>query len=180
MRMNRSSGKNANILSNKNNISPPFSFYYLKSIDISGNEISFDQFIGKKVLIVNTASDCGFTAQYDSLQKLYDNNKERLIILGFPSNNFGKQEKGSDEKIAIFCEENYSITFPLMKKSVVIKEADQNSVYKWLTDPENNGWNSHQPDWNFCKYLVDENGILTHYFGSAVSPLSEEIKLLLE
>ncbi len=176
MKMNGYSDKNAKILHNKNNILPHSSFYNLKSIDNSGSEISFEQFTGKKILIVNTASDCGYTAQYNSLQKLYSSAKERLIILGFPSNNFGKQEKGNDEQIAKFCKINYGIAFPLMKKSVVIKEPDQNSVYKWLTDPGSNGWNNHQPDWNFSKYLVDEKGVLTHYFGPAVSPLSEEIE----
>ena len=180
MMTNKHSDKNAKILFNKNSILPKSSFYNLKSIDNSGNEISFEQFVGMKVLLVNTASDCGFTAQFDSLQKLYNDTKQGLIILGFPSNNFGKQEKGNDEQIIKFCTENYNIKFPLMKKSVVIKAPDQNSVYKWLTDPESNGWNDHQPDWNFSKYLVNENGILTHYFGPAVSPLGEEIELALE
>ncbi len=176
MRMNKSSDKSAKILNNKKNILPRSSFYNLKSIDNSGNEISFEQFMDMKVLLVNTASDCGFTAQYESLQKLYENNKERIIILGFPSNNFGEQEKGNDKQIVEFCKANYNITFPLMKKSVVITAPDQNSVYKWLTNPDNNGWNDHQPDWNFSKYLVNEKGILTHYFGPAVSPLSKEIE----
>ena len=170
MRLNKASDKMGKILYNENKNPPLSSFYYLKSISNSGRKISFEQFDGKKVLIVNTASNCGYTAQYEELEKLYCRQNEKLTILGFPSNDFGNQEKGNDEEIAKFCKINFGINFPLMKKSVVIKSPEQNEVFKWLTDPDKNGWNSHQPDWNFSKYLVDEEGILTHYFGPAVSP----------
>ena len=170
MEMNKASDKNVRILHNKDHKLPLSSVYNLKSIDNSGNEISFDQFPGKKILIVNTASDCGYTAQYDDLEKLFCNNKEKLTILAFPSNDFGNQESGSDIEIAKFCKDNYKITFPIMKKSHVLKTPDQNPVYEWLTDANKNGWNDRRPDWNFCKYLVNEEGVLTHYFGPAISP----------
>ena len=180
MRLNKSSTKNAKILINRNNVNPVMPFYLLKTIDNKGNKIDLKQFSGKKTLIVNTASDCGFTAQYDELQKLYNKLKDKFIILGFPSNDFANQEKGTDEEIYRFCKANYRITFPIMKKSVVIKKEKQNNIFKWLTDPEKNGWNKHQPDWNFSKYIVNEEGVLTHYFGPAVSPLSKEVESALE
>jgi glutathione peroxidase len=124
---------------------------------------------------VNTASDCGYTDQYDDLQKLYEENKDKLLILGFPANDFKEQEKGTDEEIARFCKLNYGVAFPLMKKSSVIKRPGQNVVFKWLTDSTQNGWNTKPPSWNFAKYLVNEQGMLTNYFGSSVSPLSNEV-----
>ena len=127
---------------------------------------------------MNTASDCGYTAQYDDLQKMYMENKDKLIILGFPSNDFGNQEKGNDEEIAQFCKINFGITFPLMKKTVVKKTSAQNSVFRWLTDKKENGWNDHQPDWNFSKYFVNEEGILTHYFGPSISPQEAGLSVL--
>ena len=131
-----------------------------------------------KILIVNTASDCGYTPQYTDLEKLYKEYKDKLIILGFPANDFGEQEKGSNEEIASFCQINYGVTFPLMQKSTVIKSAAQNEVFKWLSDKNKNGWNEQEPTWNFCKYLVDENGILVNVYNSSVSPyeLIDELK----
>ena len=127
------------------------------------------------MLLVNTASNCGYTNQYDELQELYKRFENKLVILGFPANDFKEQEKGSDEEIAQFCKVNFGVTFPLMKKSSVVKNTDQNDVFKWLTDAAKNGWNSQQPSWNFSKYLVNENGVLTNYFDPSVSPLSEEV-----
>jgi len=127
------------------------------------------------VLIVNTASNCGYTNQYQELQKLYDQYKEKLIVLAFPSNDFKEQEKGNDEEIAAFCQVNFGVSFPLAKKTVVVKAPDQNKVYEWLTRKELNGWNDQQPTWNFSKYLIDEKGQLSHYFDPAVSPLSEDV-----
>ncbi|HXL59000.1 MAG TPA: glutathione peroxidase, partial [Chitinophagaceae bacterium] len=129
-------------------------------------------FKGKKVLLVNTASDCGYTGQYEELEKLYQQYKQRLIVIGFPANDFKEQEKGSDEEIAQFCTINYRITFPLMKKSIVIKSPGQNEVFQWLTDKNKNGWNDQQPVWNFSKYLVNEEGILSWYFDPSISPMS--------
>lgn len=164
-------GKNVTVLSNKDK-QPPVSFYSLKTTANDGSEVDFSQYKGKKVLLVNTASDCGYTDQYNDLQKLYEENKDKLIILGFPANDFKEQEKGSDEEIAQFCKLNYGVTFPLMKKSSVIKGPEQNSVFRWLTDSSQNGWNTKAPSWNFAKYIVSEEGVLTNYFGSSVSPAS--------
>ena len=165
----------AKILVNEKSIHPLKSFYALKSVRNNNAIFSFDTLKGKKILLVNTASDCGFTAQYEALEKLYERQKDKLIILGFPANDFGKQEKGSNNEIAKFCKINFGISFPLMKKSSIIKGSEQNEIYKWLTDKNQNGWNEQQPVWNFSKYLVDENGILINFFGTSVSPLSDEV-----
>lgn len=172
-------GKNRLKLSNEDR-QPPVSFYSLRMTGNNGADVDFSQFRGKKVMLVNTASDCGYTDQYNELQKLYDANKDKLVILGFPANDFKEQEKGSDEQIAQFCKLNYGVTFPLMKKSQVISGAEQNPVFQWLTDPAKNGWNRRQPSWNFCKYLVDENGVLIRFFASSVSPLSSDITDLIK
>ena len=100
---------------------------------------------------------------------------EKLIIIGFPANDFKEQEKGNDEEIAQFCKINYGVTFPLAKKSVVLKEADQNRIFQWLTHKEENGWLNETPSWNFCKYLINEEGVLTHYFESGIEPLSVQV-----
>lgn len=154
---------------------PPVSFYSLNTKMNNGKELNFETLKGKKVLLVNTASDCGFTAQYEDLQKLYEQYNSKLVIIGFPANDFKEQEKGDDEAIASFCKINYGVSFPLASKSSVIKSADQNPVYQWLTDKSKNGWNEKAPSWNFSKYLVDENGVLLDYFEPGVSPLSDEI-----
>lgn len=167
-------GKNVTALSNKDK-QPPVSFYSLKATANNGAEVDFSQYKGKKVLLVNTASDCGYTDQYNDLQKLYEDNKDKLVILGFPANDFKEQEKGSDEEIAQFCKLNYGVSFPLMKKSSVIKGPGQNSVFLWLTDSSQNGWNTKAPSWNFAKYIVNEEGVLTNYFGSSVSPSGSAI-----
>jgi len=167
-------GKNVAKLSNEGK-QPPVSFYSLKGILNNNAELDFSTLKGKKVLLVNTASNCGYTDQYNALEKLYEENKDKLVIIGFPANDFKQQEKGSDEEIAQFCKLNFGVTFPLMKKSSVIKGAEQNPVFKWLTDSSQNGWNSKQPSWNFAKYVVNEYGVLTNYFGSSVSPLNDDV-----
>jgi glutathione peroxidase len=171
----RTTGKNTAKLSNQQKM-PPVSFYSLTATLNNGDTLNFEDLRGKKVLIVNTASDCGYTDQYADLEKLYEEFKDRLIIIGFPANDFKHQEKGTDEEIAKFCKLNYGITFPLAKKSVVIKDPAQNLVFRWLTDTTLNGWNSRPPSWNFSKYLINEEGVLTNYFGSSVSPSGDEIK----
>lgn len=170
-------GKNNNAakqLSNEKAI-PVVSFYSLKDTANNGSVFDFETLKGKKIMLVNTASDCGYTGQYDDLQKLSEQYKGRLVVIGFPANDFKEQEKGSDEDIAAFCKLNFGVSFPLMKKSSVIKGSNQNAIFNWLTDPAKNGWNNKQPSWNFCKYLVDEEGRLTNYFGSAIEPLGKEI-----
>ena len=154
---------------------PLISFYSLKGILNNNSELDFNSLKGKKVLLVNTASDCGYTNQYSDLQKLYERYTEKLVVIGFPANDFKEQEKGNDEEIAQFCKLNYGVSFPLMKKSTIMKSPHQNSIFQWLTNSTKNGWNNKSPSWNFAKYLVNEEGILTNYFGPSVSPLSQEV-----
>ena len=144
----------------------------VKSID--GTEVDFSQFKGKKVLIVNTASECGYTPQYKELQALYETYKDKLVILGFPANNFGGQEPGTNEEIKKFCTQEYSVTFPMFEKISVAGD-DMAPIYKWLTSKDQNGWNDETPKWNFNKYLLDENGNLIKYYSSKVKPMSEDI-----
>lgn len=158
-----------------NPIPPAVSFYTLSALLNDGKELSFENLKGKNVLIVNTASDCGYTHQYSELQELYQKNKETLLIIGFPSNDFKEQEKGTDEDIAQFCKINYGVTFPLAKKSSVVPGHDQNPVFQWLSDKNKNGWTNKKPSWNFSKYLVNEEGVLTNYFDPSISPTSKEV-----
>ena len=159
---------------------PPVSFYTLKGVKNNGDTLDFSSLKGKKVMLVNTASDCGFTNQYNDLQKLSEQYKDKFVVIGFPANDFKEQEKGSNEEIAKFCKLNFGVTFPLMGKSSVIKSAQQNTVYQWLTDSANNGWNNKPPSWNFTKYLINEKGVLTNYFGSSISPMSNEVLKAIE
>jgi glutathione peroxidase len=148
--------------------------YDFKMTSIDGNEIDFSIYKGKKVLIVNVASECGYTPQYKDLQALYEKYGDKLVILGFPANNFGGQEPGSDEEIKGFCQKNYGVTFPMFSKISVTGD-DQHPLYQWLSKKELNGWNDKSPGWNFCKYLIDENGNLLKFYSSKVKPLDEEI-----
>lgn len=156
------------------------SFYSLKADLNNGQQLDFNSLRGKKVLLVNTASNCGYTAQYDDLQHLYERYKSKLVIIGFPANDFKEQEQGNDEQIAEFCRVNFGVTFPLAKKSRVVKSNEQNKIFQWLTDKNLNGWNTQPPTWNFSKYLVNEEGVLTHYFDPAVSPASEQVVQAIE
>ncbi len=149
----------------------------VKSID--GTEFDYQQLKGKKVLIVNTASECGYTPQYEELEKLYQAYKDKLIIIGFPANNFGGQEPGTNEEIKEFCKSKYSVTFPMFEKISVAGD-DMAPIYKWLTSKDLNGWNDQQPKWNFNKYLLDEEGNLVKYYSSAVKPMSDEIVSMLK
>lgn len=143
-----------------------------KSID--GKDISLADFKGRKILIVNVASECGYTPQYKNLEALYEKYKDKLVVLGFPANNFGEQEPGTNEEIKKFCTTNYSVTFPMFAK-ISVKGDDKNDLYRWLTSKDMNGWNEQEPVWNFCKYLVDENGSLMKFYSQKVDPLSDEI-----
>lgn len=152
------------------------SFYDFKSETLMGEEFDFSQLKGKRVLVVNTASKCGYTPQYEELQKLYDKyGGEKFMVIGFPSNDFMKQEPGSDEEIAEFCKKNYGVTFPMMSKTVVKNGDDQNAVYAWLTHKEQNGVDDAKVSWNFNKFLVDENGKWVAHYKSKTSPLDDEI-----
>jgi glutathione peroxidase len=151
--------------------------YSFKAID--GSLINFSQYRGKKILVVNVASKCGFTPQYEDLEKLYQQYKEKLVIIGFPANNFKNQEPGSNEEISEFCKINYGVTFPLAEKISVIGD-DQNEIYKWLTDKSLNGWNDLAPKWNFYKYLISDKGELVKVFPSTTTPMSKDITDLLQ
>lgn len=140
-------------------------------IDLSnGDLLQLNELKGKKVLLVNTASDCGYTGQFEELQRIQNLYKESLVILGFPANDFLEQEKGEDSSILNFCQVNFGVTFPIAKKSVVIKKENQNLIFEWLSNPAKNGWNDQEPVWNFSKYLLSETGELLGYFGPAISP----------
>ena len=160
---------------NKDNKTPIVTFYSLTTKDINGKDFNFASLRGKKVLIVNTASDCGFTGQYEGLEKLQEKYAESLVVVGFPANDFKEQETKDNESIAAFCKKNYGVSFPLMAKSIVIKKNEQNEMFKWLSNTAMNGWNEQEPAWNFCKYLVNEEGTLTHYFPMTVDPLDASV-----
>lgn len=161
------------VSSNAKGVYGASSFYALQGQQGNGETYDFGTLKGKKVLIVNTASNCGYTRQYRSLQSLNEQYNGELVILGFPSNDFKEQEKASDAEIQSFCELNYGVRFPIMKKSIVIKNENQNSVFQWLTHQSQNGWNDQQPVWNFSKYLIDEQGRLMFVFGPAIDPEDE-------
>ena len=153
---------------------PAVSFYSLQAKRNDGTELVFSELQGKMVLIVNTASNCGYTPQYEELEKLHQLHKN-LIILAFPANDFKQQEKGSDADIANFCKVNYGVSFPLMGKTSVVKGSTQHPVFQWLSDTAKNGWCNKAPVWNFSKYVINKEGLLTHFFSPQVSPLSDEV-----
>jgi len=161
------------------NIMSSTSFYDFKVKTIDGKDFDLNSLKGKKVLIVNTASECGFTPQYKDLQALHEKHKDKLTIIGFPSNNFGGQEPGTNNEIKGFCEKNYGVTFQMMEK-ILVKGSDMHPLYKWLSMKEQNGWNNDAPSWNFCKYLIDENGQVVAFFPSSTKPLSDDIVSLLK
>lgn len=166
------------------------SIHDFKVTGLDGKEIDFSKFKGKKILIVNTASKCGNTPQYTELQKLYDKYKGKLVVIGFPANNFGGQEPGENAEIEEFCKKNYGVSFPLAQK-VSVKGDDIHPIYKWLTEQSNEMAKKMQANttkdilykkflqdpvsWNFTKFLVDEKGNLVTVFHNKVSPMSKEI-----
>lgn len=141
---------------------------------IDGEKINLGQYKGNKILIVNTASECGYTPQYEGLQQLHEKYGDKITILGFPANNFGGQEPGSNAEIQKFCKVNYGVTFQMFSK-ISVKGEDMHPLYQWLSDKSKNGWNEDAPGWNFCKYLIDENGKLVKFYGSGIEPMSDEI-----
>jgi glutathione peroxidase len=174
IRINKWTGNYREIfVSDKQAIMP---FHHLSMEKLLGGMLDFGSLSGKKVLIVNTASDCVFTSQYSALQELQDSVSDKLQIIGFPSGDFREQEMESMEEISSFCQ-GYGVSFPLMKKSIVRKKTGQNDIFKWLTHSDKNGWNDRSPGWNFNKYLVDEMGDLIAVFGSSIEP--QEIRAYL-
>jgi glutathione peroxidase len=150
------------------------SVHQFKVPGLDGKTIDFSSFKGKKILIVNTASQCGYTPQYAELEKLYTQYKDKLVIVGFPANNFGQQEPGTNSEIKEFCTSKFNVSFPMAEKISVIGK-DIHPLYKWLTNKSENGVMDAQVRWNFTKFLLDEKGNLVAVFPSAVKPMSEEI-----
>lgn len=150
----------------------------LKTLDGKG-QINFADYKGKKVLCVNVASECGYTYQYEDLQKLSERYKDTLVIVGFPCNQFGGQEPGAPEEIATFCQKNYGVTFPLTEK-IDVKGNNQHPVYQWLTKKQYNGVDDYSVSWNFNKFLLDENGKLMAHFGSKTKPFDADLIKLIE
>jgi glutathione peroxidase len=148
--------------------------YDFKVESLDKGTINFADFKGKKILIVNTASECGYTPQYKELQALYEKFKGKLVIVGFPANNFGGQEPGTAVEIKAFCEKNYGVTFPMAAK-ISVKGDDMAPIYKWLTSKAANGVLDAEIGWNFNKFLIDENGVMIEHFPSKVKPMSVEI-----
>jgi glutathione peroxidase len=155
------------------------SIYEFKMNDIDGKEIDFSTYKGKKLLLVNVASKCGYTPQYADLQELNEKYGDKVTILAFPANNFGGQEPGTSEDIKEFCSTNYGVTFQLFEK-ISVKGVDKHPLYRWLSDKNLNGWNNTEPSWNFCKYLINEKGELVKFFPSSVKPLDNELISLIK
>ncbi len=151
------------------------SFYDYSVELISGDKITFDKYKGKKVIIVNVASKCGYTYQYGGLQKLYDEYGDKIQIIGVPSNEFLFQEPGKNKDIQTFCSSNYGVKFPIVKKTVVKKNSNQHPLYSWLSFKELNGWNDSPPSWNFYKYLINEEGVLVNVLSSKIKPQDKVI-----
>ena len=153
--------------------------YQYNAIDINGNTVPFEKFKGKYILIVNTASKCGYSNQFGQLQKLYEKYNEKLVICAFPANNFLWQEPLSNEGIKKFCSNNYGVTFPVFEK-ISVKGKNKHPIYKWLSNKKLNGQIAKEPSWNFCKYIVDPEGKLLYYFGPSVEPLSSYITAIFD
>lgn len=151
----------------------PMSIYEFKMNAIDGTEIDFAQYKGKKLLIVNTASKCGYTPQYEDLQELHKQYGSKIVVLGFPANNFGGQEPGSNGDIAEFCKKNYGVDFQMFEK-ISVKGSDQHPLYQFLEEKTGKA-----PSWNFCKYYVNESGDLIKFFGSGTNPMDDDILTLL-
>ncbi|OYU85244.1 MAG: glutathione peroxidase [Flavobacterium sp. BFFFF2] len=163
---------------NKNMV--PVTIYDFEVMDIQGKHFSFSTLKGKKILIVNTASECGLTPQYKGLQALYEKYKNKnFIIVGFPANNFGAQEPGSNAQISQFCQKNYGVTFPMMEK-ISVKGADMHPIYKFLTEKKLNRLKDSEVSWNFQKYAIGTNGNLEMVFEPSVQPDANEIKEWIE
>ncbi len=169
---------NANI-ETKTNMNP-VNFHDLSIMNIDGKvKLNMSDYKGKKILCVNVASKCGYTSQYKDLQQLHETLSDKVVIIGFPCNQFGGQEPGTPEEITTFCEKNYKVSFTLTEK-IDVKGSEQHPIYKWLTSKELNGKDNYSVKWNFNKFLIDENGALMAYYGSGTNPMSEEIVELIK
>lgn len=162
-----------------NNIYSQSSIFDIKINDINGKAINLSDYKDKYILFVNVASQCGFTSQYKGLEELYNNYSDKLIIIGVPCNQFGRQEPGSEEEIKNFCEINYGVSFLLTEK-LAVKGEKQHPLYSWLTNKTLNGKMNSSVKWNFQKYIVGPGGELVDYFYSSTKPLSNKITLVIE
>ena len=151
------------------------SIYDYSAQSIDGEPVSISKYKGKKILIVNVASRCGYTPQYEELQLLSEQYKNEIEILGFPANDFLWQEPATNDKIKQFCSTKYNVSFPMFGKISVKKNKDQHPIYTWLSNKNLNGWNDQAPSWNFYKYLIDENGKLIEYYSAKINPLNDAI-----
>lgn len=159
---------------------PNESIYNIKIIQLDEKTaLDLSQYKGKKILFVNTASECGFTPQYEDLQKLQDKYPEKLVVIGSPCNQFGGQEPGNSDQIATFCKKNFGVTFMLTQK-LDVKGTNQHPLFQWLTSKSKNGVLDSEVKWNFNKFLVDENGKLVAYFASTTGPMSSDITKLID
>lgn len=172
--LEKSHSKNMTQSINVETATKQLSIYNFKVAALDGGIIDFSSYKGKKILIVNTASECGFTNQYEGLEALYKKYQEKLVIVGFPANNFGTQEPGSNEEIKSFCKKNYGVSFPMAAK-ISVKGADIAPIYQWLCNKKENGIMDAEINWNFNKFLLDEEGKIIAKFESKTKPLSEEI-----
>lgn len=154
------------------------SIHQFKVPSIDGKTIDFSKYKGKKILIVNTASECGYTPQYSDLERLHKTHGSKVVVIGFPANNFGGQEPGSNAEIKEFCKKNYGVSF-VMAEKVSVKGSDIHPLFTWLTKKSANGIMDAEIKWNFTKFLLDEKGQLIKVFPSGVNPMSEEITKLL-
>ena len=150
------------------------SIYDIKVEALDGGQIDLSKYKGKKILIVNTASKCGYTPQYKNLEALYEKYKDKVVVIGFPSNNFMFQEPGDSKEIRSFCTKNYGVTFPMAAK-IDVKGKDMHPLYVWLTQKKYNQFSDNSVKWNFQKYLLDEHGKLLQVFAPGVDPMSEEV-----
>ncbi len=149
--------------------------YQYKVEDLTGKSFDFATLRGKKIMVVNTASKCGLTPQYKDLEKIYKENKDNnFVIIGFPANNFGQQEPGTNAEIGAFCERNYGVTFPMMSK-ISVKGSDMHPLYQFLTQKSKNGVEDSNVEWNFQKYLINEKGELSKVISPQIAPTDEVI-----
>lgn len=175
MKFSRFIGMHANHKKSPGNIEPPVSVFQYEIQLINGRKLTLEEWKGMYIMIVNTASYCGYTAQFAGLEMLYQKYAGNLVIIAFPSNDFDGQEPASDAEIAAFCDLNYKTTFPMAKKTAVLPGIGQHPLFEWLTKPALNGWNEHVPAWNFSKYLIDPRGRLVHFYESSISPTAKEV-----
>ena len=172
---NKAQEKVARVAANNPSIMTKENIYQFKVTDLYGAEFDFSTLKGKKIMVVNTASECGLTPQYKDLEAIYEKYKDKgFVIVGFPANNFGSQEPGSDKEIAAFCEQNYGVSFPMMSK-ISVKGNDMHKLYQFLTQKSKNGLEDSEVQWNFQKYLINENGELEKVIAPRTLPTDASV-----